>query len=299
MKINNEIIQKIKSIWEKGGNIIEHLKEINGSSNNSIEDILISYDFQAGSYIKGTKDNPEFNFNYTNYIAEILNNLGPIHTIMEVGVGEATTITNVLSKLNTLPPYCLGFDISWSRIKYAYEYSKENNVKINLFVGDLFNIPLADDSIEIVYTSHSIEPNGGREKEALKELYRVTSRYLVLLEPTDEFADEEGKKRMKRHGYITNLKDKIQELGMNLIEYSRIPNSSNPLNPTGLYIIEKNKVKIVLDENQSKYMCPISKTELNYHKDHYFSSESFISYPVIDGIPCLLPHYGILTSKHD
>jgi ubiquinone/menaquinone biosynthesis C-methylase UbiE len=294
---NIEIIQKIKTVWKNGGNIIEYLKEINGRSNNSIEDILISYDFQSGSYIKGAKENPEFNFKYTKYIAKTLNSLGPINSIMEAGVGEATTLTNVLSKLNALPAFSYGFDISWSRIKYAIEYAKENNVKINLFVGDLFNIPLADNSVEIVYTSHSIEPNGGREIEALKELYRVAAKYLVLLEPTDEFANEEGKARMKRHGYIANLKENIQELGMNLIEYTRVPHISNPLNPTGLYIIEKNKDTI--KEGNAPYVCPITKSILNFNTDHYFSKESFISYPTIGGIPCIMPQYGILTSKHE
>jgi len=45
-------LKKIKEIYLKGGNIIENLKKIKGNSFNSIEDILISYDFQSGSYIK-------------------------------------------------------------------------------------------------------------------------------------------------------------------------------------------------------------------------------------------------------
>ena len=32
------------------------------------------------------------------------------------------------------------------------------------------NIPLLDDSVDIVFTSHAIEPNRGREKQILKEL---------------------------------------------------------------------------------------------------------------------------------
>jgi ubiquinone/menaquinone biosynthesis C-methylase UbiE len=106
-----------------------------------------------------------------------------------------------------------------------------------LFIGDLFNIPLSDSSVDIVYTSHSLEPNGGREKEALQELYRIAGGYLVLLEPTNEFADDEGKARMKRNGYVHDLANVIKDLGYDLIEYRRFELTINPLNPTGLYII--------------------------------------------------------------
>ena len=46
-------------------------------------------------------------------------------------------------------------------------------------MGDMFNLPITDDSIDLVYTVHALEPNGGKEKEALKELYRITKKYLM------------------------------------------------------------------------------------------------------------------------
>src|SRR5688500_6437781 len=102
------------------------------------------------------------------------------------------------------PSEILGFDISWSRLKFAKEFLNDFNINnVTLFTANLFEIPLQDDSIDVVYTSHSIEPNGGKEKEALKELYRVTRKYLVLLEPSFEFASDEARARMKQHGYVT------------------------------------------------------------------------------------------------
>ena len=44
-------IQKIKEIYANGENIIQHLKTVGANKLNSIEDILISYDIQSGSYI--------------------------------------------------------------------------------------------------------------------------------------------------------------------------------------------------------------------------------------------------------
>lgn len=46
------IIKKLKELYDNNINIINYLKEIDGQNVNTIEDIMISYEFQAGSYIK-------------------------------------------------------------------------------------------------------------------------------------------------------------------------------------------------------------------------------------------------------
>jgi hypothetical protein len=291
-----DLIPRIKELYKSGANIIQFLKNESGEELNSIEDILISYDFQAGSYIKFITENSSYHDAYTNQIAVVLNNLERFDTLLEVGTGEATTLANVILKLNVLPQKAMGFDISWSRVNCGVQYLNEKKVKADLFVGDLFSIPLFDNSVDVLFTSHSIEPNGGREKEALIELYRVTKKYLVLFEPTNEFAEEEGKARMKKNGYVQNLKNQIAELGYNLIDYKPLSVTANPLNPTGLYVIQKGRGT---EKTDGGYCCPISKSKLTEYPDHFFSSESLISYPKIMGIPCLCPSYGILTTKHE
>ena len=292
-----DLIPRIKQLYDKGENVIAFLRGMEGRNFNTIEDILISYDFQSGSYIKYTEEHPEFNIKYTTAIAKVFSQLGEYTSVLEAGVGEGTTLGNLSLKLNKDHLKLFGFDISWSRIHYGSKYLKKINVNANLFVADLFCVPLKDSSVDIVYSSHSIEPNGGREKEAIKELYRISKKYLVLLEPTNEFASEEGKARMKDHGYIQNLKSIISELNYDLIEYRQFDVSTNPLNPTGLYVIKKKESDVV--NNDSNLCCPISKGNMAEYDDHFYSHDSFISYPKIMGIPCLCSNYGILTSKHD
>lgn len=292
---NIKLIPRIKELFEKGENIIHYLKSRDGRAANTVEDILIAYDFQAGSYIKLARENPAHIGNYTSAIAKVFSKLGNFASVLEAGVGEATTLGNLSGKLNN-ELILMGFDISWSRIYCGLNYSKEKNVDVNLFVADLFNIPLKDSSIDIVYTSHSVEPNGGKEKEALTELYRVTKKYLVLLEPAAEFATEEGKARIKRNGYIQNLAKIIRELKYDLIMHKPFEISINPLNPTGLYIIRKERNRT--EEHDHSFCCPVSKADLKEYPDHFFSAGSFLSYPKIMDIPCLCPTYGILTSKH-
>jgi len=172
---------------------------------------------------------------------------------------------------------------------------KKRNIKnATLFVGDMFNTPLKDNSIDIVYTSHTIEPNGGKEFEALQELYRVTGKYLVLLEPTFEFAGEIARKRMKSLGYTTQLYSTVKELGFKVVEHRLFDVSVEPVvNPTGLIVIEKNESV----NAKSPLCCPITKTDIILKKGAYFSPEGLLAYPIIDDIPCLMSQNAIVATK--
>lgn len=287
-------LQIIKELYAKGDNIIQYLKSIENRKNNTIEDILISYDFQSGSYVKNFFKNRAFNDAYCEAISSLIDKLGDFKTMMEVGVGEATTLNTVIRKLKNRPSTVFGFDISWSRMKFAKELLADFDINdVTLFVANLFEIPLPDNSIDVVYTSHSIEPNGGKEKEALEELYRITNQYLILLEPSYEFANEEAKKRMEMHGYVTKLYSTAAELGYKIIEHRPFDLSQNPLNPTGLIIIEKDE-KLT---NSPQLQCPISKKELIKHGDSFlYSPQSYLAYPILEQIPCLLKENSILAT---
>ena len=286
-------LQKIKEIYAKGDNIIQYLKSIGKNDINTIEDILISYDFQSGSYIQDFSKNQEDYDRYCKAISILIDKIGIVQSIIEVGVGEAVTLNTVIRNLKNKPSDILGFDISWSRLKFAKEILRDFNISnVNLFTANLLEIPLLDNSIDIVYTSHSLEPNGGKEEEALKELYRITRKYLILLEPSFEFANSKSRKRMEQHGYVTNLYEISKKLKYNIVEH-RLFYSSNPLNPTGLIIIEKQATGL----NNSNLVCPISHTELIKHSESLlYSKECYLAYPIIDEIPCLLKENSILAT---
>lgn len=289
------ILSRISEIYKSGGNIIQFLKSVNGQSKNSLEDILISYDFQAGSYIEFVKKNPKYIDIYSKSIVKEFEKLNiPFTSVMEVGVGEATTFSNVLNNLEKPIDNAFGFDISWSRIHYGNHYLKEKNISnANLFTGDLFNIPLADNSVDVVYTSHSLEPNGGKEKEALEELYRVTNEYMVLLEPAYELGSDEARLRMDSHGYVKNLVGIAEDLGYKVIENRLFEVCVNKLNPTQIIVIEKQKDKV---SQNLEFFCPITKTLLVKGEGFYFSPEGLLAYPIIKDIPCLLPQNAIVAT---
>lgn len=298
MKDHLKTLAEIKKRYEQGENITSYFKKNENVEKNSFHAIQIAYDLQAGSYIKSVKENKEFNFNYTAALAKVISKLNG-KSILEAGVGEATTLANVISKLEDKEEIeSYGFDVSWSRVKYAQEYCQHLGLRgANLFVGDLFNTPLLPNSIDIVYTSHSIEPNGGREKEALQELYSITRKYLVLLEPSYELANEEGRKRMERLGYVKGIEKTAKDLGYEVIEHRLFDYCINPLNPTAITIIKK-KVVTTGKEEASPFACPVTNSSLSKKSTTtFFSDNSLLAYPILEGIPCLMPQNAIIATQ--
>lgn len=292
-----KLLNRINKLYKDDNiNIIKYLKDIYNKKNNLLEDIMISYDFQAGSYVEKFNKNKNFSYNYVKKLANIINSLECNKTsIFEGGVGEATTLVPLIENLKDNFKWVGGNDIAYSRIKIAQLFCGEHLKKnINLFMGDLFNIPIKDNSIDVVYTSHSLEPNGGKEKELLEELYRITRGYLILLEPAYEFANEEAKTRMISHGYVTRLYETAKKMNLNIISYELYGINSNDLNPTGIMIIKKN---IDNDYIEDPICCPITHTNLEKLGNCYYSNDSMLAYPIINRVPCLTKDNAIVATK--
>lgn len=169
------------------------------------------------------------------------------------------------------------------------------HIPVHLFVGDLFCLPLKDNSVDIVYTFHALEPNGGKEKVLLRELYRITKKYLVLFEPSYELASDEGKTRMKENGYIRDLKNCAEQLGYNIVRYEPFELDSNPLNPAAVMIIEKRTINS--ETIKDPLCCPVTKASIKKWENVYFSEKSLLSYPIVNGVACLTKDNAVVTTK--
>ncbi len=289
---------KLKKLYSEGENISALLRKELGVTQNTPKIIEISYDIQAGSYVDAMNDKniAEYKEKYTAEIAKVISSLCSPASILDAGVGEATTLSGVLKNLeNKVDSY--GFDLSWSRVSCARDWLKTQGIKgTKLCSGDLFNIPFLDNSIDVVYTSHAIESNGGKEKEILEELFRVTRKYLILLEPGYELANKEAQDRMDAHGYCKNLKKVAQSLGYNVLRHELFPIIAVPLNPTAITIISKQcDIELPFDV----FACPEFKTPLQKTNDALYSEEALVAYPILGGIPCLRIENGIFASKYE
>lgn len=158
---------------------------------------------------------------------------------------------------------------------------------------------MEDESIDVVYTSHSLEPNVGREEAALEELLRITKHYLILIEPIYELGSIDAQKRMRSHGYVRDLMTIVEKLGGQVQEYRLLPYSSNPLNPSGVIVVRKNTAegKNPTTGQPTLWRCPLTATPLQNFGDSYFSATTGIAYPVLRGIPLLRPEHAVVASK--
>jgi ubiquinone/menaquinone biosynthesis C-methylase UbiE len=284
-------------MYEQGVNISIYLRDKYGSDNTP-EIIEMAYDLQAGSYTTKMKDITEKKLreNIGSELAKnILSVLRNPCSILEAGIGEGNQLSEVLACINK-PVASYGFDISWSRIMYAKKWLHEQKYPdVTLFTGDLLHIPCTDNAFDIVYTCHAVEPNRGNEELILRELFRITKKYLLLLEPSYELADEKAKQRMDVMGYVKNLKETAESLGFTILEYKPFPYRFNELNPNAIMIIQKNETVI---KPSHIFACPQFKTPLYESADGLFSPEALRVYPVIGGIPCLRIENGIIVSKY-
>jgi len=292
------LIKGMRNAYFRGENAMEYARSqlgaLNGNYSNDIIATLIAYDLQSGSYIANVKKNHHFYENWSRQLANILDPLiEPYSSICEVGCGEATTMSGILSHLKNRPDIVFGFDLSWSRINCGNEYLRDNEQKAKLFVADMFSIPFMSNSIDIVYSSHSLEPNGGKEREAIAELLRISRKWVVLVEPIYELASEEARKRMDSHGYVKDLRRAAEICGAKVIDQYLLEHISNSLNPSGLLLLEK---QIKNAANSTQWACPITGNRLIDDGDIFISENTGLIYPVIRGIPMLRAEHAIVAS---
>lgn len=289
--------RELQALYAQGRNISALLREERGLDRNTGEIVEIAYDLQTGSYV-AAMEQPSMAAHKRDYSAEIARTILSLcepASVLEAGVGEATTLSGVLRGLPS-GTRSFGFDLSWSRVAWARGWLESQGLPgATLCIGDLLHVPLASDSVDVVYTSHSLEPNRGSEQPMLRELFRVARRFLVLLEPGYELAGEEARRRMDAHGYCRGLRATAEGLGLQVLRHELFPFTANPLNPTAITVIRK---ETAAPPPGHFLACPRYGTPLEEIGGMLFSPEALAVYPVVGGIPCLRIENGIFASRY-
>lgn len=124
--------------------------------------------------------------------------------VLEAGCGSGVNIY----LLNSLNPNIeiYGFEYTNSRIASAIVNLFYSPIRNNLFLADICNIKLPDNSFDVVFSNHVLEQLGqNKAKEAIREMWRVCKKGIVLSEPSIHGANIYEKWRMRTLGYCKDL----------------------------------------------------------------------------------------------
>lgn len=287
MRVN---VKEAREAYDRGENITNLLRRQMGETANTADIIEVAYDLQAGSYSRQAVENAEYLKGYCEGVAKIIAPyVDEVESIIDIGTGECTSLAYLLDDLPSSINQVLACDISWSRLNFGRDFlTRHGSRPVDLFTADLMHLPLQTSSVDMVWSSHALEPNGGNERKAIREVLRVTRRFACLFEPSYENNTEEGKRRMDNLGYIRALPAAIEAEGGQLLDCVRHPNPSNPLNPTYAYIIEVEKTDIDGARTDERlWACPNTGLPMERRAQHFLSQEAGLAYPVLDGIPIL------------
>lgn len=178
-------MKTLQDIYDCNENLMECLQKEDGIAQNTAEHIMLSYDFQAGTYTESYYANPDEKRRFLQRLTDIIVSKRISGSLLEAGTGKGTSLVPLLQSLEQGGKSAFheiyAFDIFWSRIKAAKE----------------------------------------------------------------QFA------------------------------------------------LEKNVTPPAM------YRCPISKKQLKSYGDSFYCPDSMLAYPVIQGIPCLLPGNAIVETKYE
>lgn len=291
--------QLLRRLYAQGRNIMEYLR--GDAAGNDESAILAAYDLQAGSYAAAMQDPVVYqrNLEVTAVFARLFERLGG-ETLLHGGTGEAKTLSHVVAQMGNKPRRVFGFDISLSRLLHGRRYAASVGMnQLEFFQGSLLNIPIRDRAFDIVFTSHSMEPNGGRETAILRELYRVTRRWLVLREPSYELGNDATRAHIEKHGYVRGIPQALAELGYEVVEHGLFGADENPRNQSALTLIRRrDEAPDDWSASGHPYASPISRAPLIHTGEAYYSKADCLAFPVLSGIPCLLAETGVFSSKY-
>ncbi|HVZ12510.1 MAG TPA: class I SAM-dependent methyltransferase [Patescibacteria group bacterium] len=137
---------------------------------------------ETTNYTKHSSKNPIQRLLIDNFYRQLFKTLKPVRPvkILDVGCGEGITIVR-LSRAKIGKSY-EGVDNSEDAIKIG----KKQYPNINIKIGDIYKLPYKDNSFDLLICTEVLE-HLEDPAAAVKELRRVTSKYVVFSVPNEPF----------------------------------------------------------------------------------------------------------------
>jgi len=191
----------------------------------------------------------EIKIHYLKYLYE---EISPIRAdnkpirILEVGCGNCINLVDLKKTFGTFVEL-YGIDISKNRINVAKNYFGEKLSDVNLQPKSITEKTCWDDNyFDLVFSMHCLEQIPYKVEDALREMYRLTNKKLVLIEPVIEF----GNPAQRLYLYVSDhnriLLRTIKNLAYHISRIEPLNIQSNPLNQSSIIVIGKGELNDVL-----------------------------------------------------
>ena len=210
-----KLYQKLNIKYKKKINIQKYLEKKKFNNETSIN---ISYDIQSGSYIDFFNKLPKNKIDlvYSQIIDVFEKNFKDCKTILDFGCGELTSSTFILKNISKHIKKYFATDISLNRLFLGNRYAKKKLTKsqykkLSIFCNSNNKLPFKNNSIDLILTVHSLEPNNKKKNLILNELLRVSKKGLLLMEPCYERSSKKQQIRMRKYNYIRGLEKVYQQ----------------------------------------------------------------------------------------
>jgi ubiquinone/menaquinone biosynthesis C-methylase UbiE/uncharacterized protein YbaR (Trm112 family) len=218
------------------------------------------------------------------------------HAVLEMGAGELTTLVPMARRLADLHLRFSAVDLSWSRVAHGSLFARESGVTIDrVGVGNALHLPFADNSFDLVYTSHCLEQIPLDLSRAAAELCRVSKKWVVCMEPSYELGHPAQRRRMREKHYARRLDKVFERLGHRLLRHELLPFDLSPDNRSALYLVDVTGAEAA---NTPQWACPHCRSGLHSMEHYLLCRDCGLVYPVLGGIPCLSPDNGIVASQY-
>jgi ubiquinone/menaquinone biosynthesis C-methylase UbiE len=249
----------------------------------SVEEVKLKYEKIAGSYIDefydheksedGTLKKKNFvGFNHhenkiylikggspldptINIVSKFCNHHN-LKSLIEVGAGELTTLYPVIKKIKNLN-FISALELSPNRLKHGNLFLKEKGIHIDhLIACDASNIPYENNSFDISFTQYCIEQVPQLAKKIIDEMIRISSKYVIIIEPSFQFSNKITKNRILYKGFPMLKDNHFKNLNAKIIYRDGLPFTRYALY-SEITILEK------ITKNEGK---PILRHPTNYKK---------------------------------
>ena len=158
------------------------------------------------------------------YVADIVSSLCPGGSLVEVGAGDLATLVGVAKVIESRPRRLGAVDISERRLAVGRLWSERQHVNVSVMcAANGVALPFADNEWDVVITAHCLEQNSEPLSVILRELHRVSGRYLVLMEPSYELGRPLHRRMILRDGHVRGIPAAVGKLGFDVVRHELLP----------------------------------------------------------------------------